>query len=336
MHPNKQLPKHITFQWHITDKCNLRCAHCYQESYTNQGMPYVELLNVLNELVNFVHEIKKVHGTAHAHINFTGGEPFVRNDFIDLLEAARATELFSVGILSNGLLPEQDDLLRLQKLNPSFVQLSMEGSKTTNDSIRGKGSTESVQKAMRAYRELQIPVMLSFTANAENYTEFADVVRFGRKHKAYKVWTDRYLPSGKNDKLQLSKTQTKDYLKILANEDDKSKFHIFSKTKVATHRALQFLVAGGKPYRCTAGETLLAILPNGDVYPCRRLPIVVGNTRKQKLTDIYQNNTTLKELREPSEACGSCYYKQSCKGGLKCLSYAQFGNFADKDPGCWL
>lgn len=36
-------------QWHITDRCNLRCAHCYQESYSGREPSYSDLIHVLGE-----------------------------------------------------------------------------------------------------------------------------------------------------------------------------------------------------------------------------------------------------------------------------------------------
>lgn len=53
------------------------------------------------------------------------------------------------------------------------------------------------------------------------------------------------------------------------------------------HRALQFMVGGGEPYHCSAGDTPITILPNGDVLPCRRMPVIAGNLFNQPLQEIY-------------------------------------------------
>ena len=52
------------------------------------------------------------------------------------------------------------------------------------------------------------------------------------------------------------------------------------------NRALQFLEGDGRPYRCTAGESLLILMPSGDLYPCRRMPIPLGNVTKVPLEKL--------------------------------------------------
>lgn len=74
--------------------------------------------------------------------------------------------------------------------------------------------------------------------------------------------------------------------------------HLFKKTEIAMHRALQFLVAGGKPYKCAAGDSLITVQANGDVYPCRRMSVTIGNVMETDLTEIYYGNEVLRTLRD--------------------------------------
>ncbi len=334
-----EFPSNITFQWHVTDKCNLRCAHCYQEAYADDGISFEKNLEILKNLESFVKTGKKAGGLKTAHINFTGGEPFFKQGIMELLKATEKTKCFRYGILSNGYLLPESELVELSKLKLEFVQISVEGGKDLNDQIRGKGTYNKIKAALQAYKKLKIPVMLSFTANSTNFREFSKVVKLGRSYKVTKVWSDRYLPNGVNDRLELNPEQFREFNHILSVEKDKIQRKIFPGTKVATNRALQFLCSGGAPYQCSAGKTLLAILPNGDIYPCRRLPVRLGNIFTNNLRELYADNKVLKELRDVSRLdpkCKNCFYSKSCNGGLKCLSYIKYGNFHRKDPGCWI
>lgn len=103
-------------------------------------------------------------------------------------------------------------------------------------------------------------------------------------------------------------------------------------------RALQFMISGEQPYQCTAGKLLLTLMPNGDIYPCRRLPVPVGNIKETTLSKVFFDNGFLKNLRNPSfiaQDCISCKSEKQCGNGLKCLSYALYGDPFRKDPGCW-
>lgn len=331
------LPPTMKFQWHVTDKCNYRCKHCYQENYRDNGVSFDEQIRFLNQMEEFVFVSKEQNGKAKAHINLTGGEPFLRDDFLDLLNVVKQKN-FTFGILSNGFLLPDEKLQELKKLKPEFIQISLEGNERINNSIRGKGSFEDVKRALKKYYQLKIPTIISFTANSENYKHFSSVIKIARKYKAAKVWTDRYLPINRNDNLLMGTEEVQDFFQIIYKEQKKNKRHFFSKTQVSANRALQFLTCGGMAYKCSAGKTLLAILPNGDIMPCRRLPMIIGNLKENNLIDLYKNNKTLQELRkqEIPEGCEKCFYKNTCNGGLKCLSYALCEKINIKDPNCWL
>jgi radical SAM protein with 4Fe4S-binding SPASM domain len=332
-------PNRITFQWHLTDECNYRCKHCYQDNYTSSGVDLIKLKEYYYKLENFVVELINKRQEFKAHINFTGGEPFLKEELLDLLQIVKENGVFSFGILTNGHLLPEDKLLTLNILKPSFIQISLEGNEQVNDSIRGKGSYQEILKAIQTYNKYGIPVMISFTANSENYKLFGEVVRLAQKYKVYKVWTDRYLPKGLNDPLALNTEQVKEFFHIIQLEKKRKISNLFSKTIISSNRALQFLVNGEQPYNCSAGKTLLTILPNGDIFPCRRLPIKIGNLDSDNLYELYRNSNILTDLRSCENLnnyCKECYYSKSCNGGLKCLSYSVSNDFHLKDPNCWI
>jgi len=41
------IPKRILFQWHVTDRCNLHCSHCYQDSSPAANPSWDELMEIL-------------------------------------------------------------------------------------------------------------------------------------------------------------------------------------------------------------------------------------------------------------------------------------------------
>lgn len=329
----------MTIQWHINENCNLRCKHCYQDNYQDEGFSIDELIFVLNKIEEFVIDRNQnVKSKYKAHINFTGGEPFLKKEFLQLLKEVIKRNIFSFGILSNGFLLNNQKLAELKELNPKFIQISLDGNKQINDAIRGEGSFDSIIHSLQTYKKLKIPILISFTANSSNYKSFPDVVAVARKYGVYKVWTDRYIPVSETDNLIMNTIQFKEFLEIISKEQKKSKYYFFTKTKVSSNRALQFLISGGQPYKCSAGDKLLAILANGDVMPCRRLPVIIGNIMNEKLQDIY-NNQISKSINCTdyiNKECNNCYYAKSCNGGLKCLSFAKYGDFNRKDSNCWI
>ncbi len=338
-------PAGLLLQWHLTDRCNLRCAHCYQESYGGGELTFDEWLEVVAQFRDLLAgwRGRAAGRRVRGQVTVTGGEPFVHPRFLDLLDrfAAHGDE-FTFAILTNGSLIDEVMARRLRGLGPSFVQVSIEGSAATHDRIRGAGSFAAAVAALRHLRQAGVRTLVSFTAHEGNYREFPEVARLGRRLGVDRVWADRLIPHGSGAGLGLSPMtpeETREFMELMAQAQAEAKRAWFDRTEIAMHRALQFLLAGGPPYQCTAGDTLLTLLPKGDVLPCRRLPVVVGNVRRTTLREVYEGSALLRELRDRnrvSEGCEHCAYVRLCRGGLRCLAYAVTGSPFQADPGCWI
>jgi radical SAM protein with 4Fe4S-binding SPASM domain len=328
----------------VTERCNLRCAHCYQESYTARELDFAGLLDVLEQYQALLGRLRRDSklGGPRGHITVTGGEPFVRGDFLDLLkEFAANRRQFSFAILTNGTLIDAAMARHLSRLRPAFVQVSIEGSRATHDRIRGRGTYDKAVSALKHLARRRIRTMISFSAHRANFREFPAVAQLGHELRVSRVWADRVIPWGSGSELReqmLSPAETREFFEIMRAARQAVERGWFARTEIAMHRALQFLVGGGRPYRCNAGDGLITVLPNGDLLPCRRMPIRVGNLMQTPLAELYDGSPLFQALRDRtrvSDGCQGCDHSQTCRGGLKCLSYAVTGDPFQADPGCW-
>ena len=117
-------PRGLLLQWHVTQRCNLRCAHCYQETYAGEELCLDDLLRVLEQFKDLLERKRReANGrTVRGHITVTGGEPFVRQDFLDLLDVFSANRaLFSFAILTNGTFIDQDTLIVVEKIEENKI-----------------------------------------------------------------------------------------------------------------------------------------------------------------------------------------------------------------------
>ena len=53
------------FQWHITDACNLRCKHCYHESYSHNGLELDQLVKIGTHLCDAIKKWGKIDRKRH-------------------------------------------------------------------------------------------------------------------------------------------------------------------------------------------------------------------------------------------------------------------------------
>ncbi len=340
--PRGRVPE-LLLQWHVTERCNFRCAHCYQDEYIGQELRFEEMLGVVEQFKCLLHRLAAERGGAPpwGHISVTGGEPFVSEGFLPLLEVLGAErDTYTFAILTNGSLIDDTLAARLKELGPWFVQVSMDGDRALNDRLRAPGAFEGAVAALRRLGRAGVRTVVSFTAQRQNYRAFPEVARVGRQLGVSRVWADRLIPAGQGAALSddlLTPEETREFFRIMRQARAEG-LRTFSRTEIRLGRALQFLVGGGRPYRCGAGDNLLTLLPNGDVYPCRRMPIKVGNVRERSLEDIYFSHPLLLSLRErshPNVGCEECRHAPTCGGGLRCLAYAMTGNPFNADPGCW-
>ncbi len=345
---NVRMAEHVrrrrfVLQWHVTERCNLRCRHCYQEGYDSPELSLDGLLSIVEQFKELLARLRQETAPRplRGHINVTGGEPFVRDDFFELLQAfADSRGDFSFAILSNGTLIDAGVARRLRALKPEFVQVSIEGSPETNDEVRGQDSFERTCRGLDNLAKEKVPTTISFTAHAGNYREFLDVARLGRRLGVRRVWADRLIPWGTGsgpDCRSLSADEARRFFEEMRAARSEVT-GTFCRTEIQMGRALQFLVGGGTPYRCLAGEDLLTVQPNGDLYPCRRMPIEVGNVMESSLVELYYTSELFQKLRRHrvSSGCEDCHFRERCRGGLRCLSYALTGDPFTADPGCWL
>jgi radical SAM protein with 4Fe4S-binding SPASM domain len=327
-------------QWHITDRCNLRCAHCYQDGYRDHGGGMAAWMPILEQFRAFLADTAPRIG---GHITVTGGEPFAHAEFPALLETLAAhRKEFSFAILCNGTLIDADMSRRLATWAPRFVQVSIEGSPATHDAVRGTGNHAQVVAGIERLVAAGVRTMVAFTAHRDNFREFAEVARLARRLKVARVWADRLIPQGQGEALcSLTRDETREFVESLRQARLQAESQLDGRlragTEIALHRALQFL-GGGPAYRCTAGDTLITVMPDGTLYPCRRLPLDAGNLYQTPLATLYDGQL-FRSLRNPAAAadgCGECVYERLCRGGLRCLAYAVNDSYTVADPGCWL
>ena len=314
----------FTLQWHITHRCNLRCSHCYQDDYSAFSSRE-SLEGVLNQYSKLLDE----YGFK-GYLNITGGEPLTHPDLFWLLEEAKKREI-TTAVLTNGTLIGRREAAALKRLEVDYVQVSLDGLRETHDKIRGEGSFDLAIQGIRELKAQEIFVTVAFTAQRENHKELGRLADFCNNLGADKLWFDRVVISESEDKNDLS-LGSKEYSALCRKAS-----RLNRSGKISCARALQFIPCKEKNiYSCNAGSRLLAILADGTVMPCRRLPIPVGNVTQSELLTIYRESPELIELRkaEIPEKCKPCKYAQSCRGGAKCITYAKSGRYDIPDPDC--
>ncbi|HNU85828.1 MAG: radical SAM protein [Pseudomonadota bacterium] len=333
-------------QWHLTERCNLRCRHCYQGPRRPLEMTAGEVCDEIDGAVRMFRAWESEQDVrVSPSIHFTGGEPLLYRGFWDVVRHARVSGC-RVAVMTNGCLVTDEEARRFRDLDVSEIQVSLEGPPALHDSIRGEGSFLSALRAAERLARAGNCVSANVTLSRLNAPLIEETVKIARDAGFGSIGFSRLVPCGSGGALLesvLSPGEVRGaYEKVLSL--DAPGFPVVSGDPLAG------TLRGGAPPAdcgltlsgCSAGFSGVTIASDGAVMPCRRIGISVGNLRRKSLRDIWATSRTLWRLRDRSSYrghCGSCSYWPSCRG-CRAVAYAwsrargRADLFAD-DPQCW-
>ena len=209
-------------QMHLTERCNLRCKHCYQTGRTVDEMSFPEVKEAIGEISETLDEWKDAYGVDYSpSFNVTGGEPFLRNDLFDILSEI-GNKGFDIYLLTNGILIDGKKAKDLFDVGVKGVQVSIEGPEEIHESIRGAGSFASSLKGVRNLLDAGLPVTLNVTLSSMNAGHFMDIIELASKLCVQKVGFSRLVPSGRGKamaKQMLSAEKVKELYKKIFSTD---------------------------------------------------------------------------------------------------------------------
>ncbi len=280
--------KTFGFQWHLTDRCNLRCAHCYQSNFTPESeLGIEELKEIYNHLFAGL-------GGRPVSINLTGGEPFLLPHLLDLIEHLHGfSNLEELSIITNGCEISRDKALRLRSF-PMLerIKISLEaGDAAINDAIRGKGNfAEVVTNVSDHWVHARKKLVLMMTLGKHNLRTIEKTVEFARSHGFTGVIFERFVPLGRGRRMTAQCLDPEDWQYVTCSIARAAAMDVVPED-LTSYRAfwLTFSPTGETRLRgapCNLGEESMALMPDGTVFPCRRLPASLGNICRDPFAQI--------------------------------------------------
>ena len=319
--------KDFFLQWHLTERCNMACVHCYQSGRVGREMDLPAIVDAAHEVSEMVDDWAQRYSMVFApSFNITGGEPFLRSDLFQILQVIAPLE-WEVYLLTNGTLIDAEKARRLTGL-VSGVQVSMEGPEAIHDAIRGTGAFRAATAGVRHLIHAGLSVSLNATVSRVNAAHLHDLVSVAHDLGVERVGFSRLVPSGRGRKMvddMIPAEAVKALYADLLNSPDEG-------IKVSTGDPLAAFVgddygedSGDTAFGgCAAGISGLTLLADGTLTPCRRLPIAIGNVQSESIRQVWAESPVLNALRDRSRypgRCGACHHWAICRG-CRAIAYA--------------
>ena len=163
----------------VNSNCNLDCPICFADAQDGFSLTLAEVESMLDRFI-------ELEGNPEV-VQFSGGEPTIHPQILEMVEAAQTRGIPQVMINTNGIRIAQDDAFveGLARLRPS-IYFQFDGfDRRTNEVIRGANLLELKLKALDRLAEIDLDVALvAAIERGVNEHELGEIVRFGINHPA--------------------------------------------------------------------------------------------------------------------------------------------------------
>ena len=322
--------------WLTTNRCNLKCQHCYQDADTLEASTANELDTAEARIL-----IDQIAKAGFRVMIFSGGEPLLREDIFELVAYARSKGLRPV-FGTNGMLITPKVAKQLKAAGAAAMGISLD-SLDENKHNEFRGDPEAfclALEGMENCKSVSLPFQIHTTIVDWNKDEVLDIIDFAVEKGAVAHQPFFLIPVGRGE--YIAETS----IEVLENEDLLGK--IMKKStgvpiSVKPTCAPQFVriakqmgIATRYSRGCLAGLTYCIINPDGIVQPCAYMKQRAGNVREQSFDDIWANSPLFETLRTQaySDPCGSCDFKKDCGGCRARAAYYHDNDFMATDEYC--
>lgn len=319
----------------VTNRCNLRCQYCYAAA--KRKTPGEELTT--REIFDL---IDKLDVLGCFNVQLTGGEPFLRPDFLKICEYASKKGM-ALYVISNGTLLKKSHIKALGKLNLKSFQISMDAaSGKVYEELRGKDFIDRVMKTLRTIpRSLRKKMAISCVIVRKNTGELEKLSKLAKKLGVSFalipiILTGKARGLGRKD-LKFEEKVSEINKLFRSHGTDGSRFQPIVPPALYPdeyHRKGLIFKYCSFPYH-------LGITATGDVFPCDGFRNIskfkLGNIRKRAISAIYASSKARRIRKESGEltgVCSRCKLEKTCRGGCRAAAYLAYNNLRAPDPFC--
>lgn len=348
--------------WNCTQTCNLKCAHCYagSENKKYEGELTTEQAKVMiDDLAQFGCPV----------LLFSGGEPTMRKDLLELMKYAKDKGM-RVVISTNGTLISPEKARQYAEVGLSYVGVSLDGMEEVHDQFRGvEGSFRRALEGLENARKAGIKVGLRFTINKRNYREIPKIFDMMEQEKINRICLYHLVYTGRGSELMdedLTHEQSRQVVRYIMTRT-KQMFAKGLQPEVLTvdnHADGPFLLDEMRREKDPLAENAAQLLSwnqgnstgngigciswDGEVYADQFFRhFSFGNIKDRPFSEIWSDTSReteeselmyrLKDKRPHVWGrCSYCNYLNICGANFRVRAEAATGDLWASDPACYL
>ena len=320
----------------ITRRCHRKCVFCYLQAVDEEtGAEHDEL-----SAAEIAHHIGLLmNATGCTNVQLSGGEPFLRQDLLEIVGAlqhlgARVSIITDGGRISPTLAQE----LANRKVGPLQTTL-LAAEESLHDSLRGKHSFRQITRGIATATAAGLEVNVSMVITSVNYDRSAEVGELSYALGAKGLALSRFLPTGRGVDASLMPTgqQIRRAVQLAAAKCRTLSFPLAAAVTIPTcvweNPAKPGLACG--VCSLVGPRTTVTVGPEGQVRSCTLDTQSVGNVCTESWEVLSRRlwKQRLGPLRqETPERCSGCEYWETCLGGCRLSGRRILNGFCLADP----
>ena len=287
----------------LTEKCNLDCDFCFNKQNNNHSADISkgDVFNILGDMVS----------SGIESVRFTGGEPFLRGDLIEILKKAKSLGLYVI-LNTNALLINEKN-----KVCFNYVDLVL-------FSLHNISKFQEVKEKISLLKDYKSKIMLATITTKANINDLEVFYMFisNINQGNFVDWfLLRQIPNKFNEK-PISKQDIDELCSSMIRYNQKYNLNI----KVANslpfcvvNKDISSICRGGL---FDSGHTRLFIDCKGN-YRTDYFSDVLGNITNKKVMGVWNSEElmAIRGYKNVQEWCKKCYHLKKCRGGLNDKEY---------------
>lgn len=343
------IPFRPSLKWAITGRCNMKCKHCFLSAPEAKfgELSHEECMRIIEELPN----------AGIYRVVLTGGEPLVRPDFFELVDAMLTRDIKVTSIATNGLLINERFIGKLldRGIKPAIF-MSYDGTDGWHDWLRGMdgaekmllskfellakhgfytGSAMTIHNLNKGVLRESVNRLASVGAKQvimNRMTSFGEWKKYGQDfnitmQELYEAFF-AYLPYFYEDGMPVKLVMNRLYKSDAPGSPDYSIPYVKQcvTCKEAVCRSAQI-----NPYIAADGSLMPCLPIASQEVPCLHMPNVKDGLIAALNDPAYYTavDRTLEEYYQANPECRACKYAKDCMGGCR-------ANALQSDPNNYL
>lgn len=319
--------------WMTTNKCNLKCEHCYQDAAEadSRELSTAEARAMIEQIARAGFKI----------MIFSGGEPLLRDDIYELVAHAAACGLRPV-FGSNGTLITDEVAAKLKAAGACAMGISIDSlDAAKHDAFRGvAGAHAATLAGIEACKRAGLPFQIHTTVVDWNRSEVCAITDFAAEAGAQNHSIFFLIPVGRGKYIEDTSLEVLENEALLKEIMAKSAQVSIDVKPTCAPQFTRVVAELGVETRytrgCLAGLTYCVIGSEGIVRPCAYMTEKAGDVRQTPFDEIWRASPVFARLRTRAYggACGTCEHNERCGGCRARAAYYHDGDFMAQDDYC--